>query len=151
MITVVCSIINYKLFNKCLGESLSKQTVPFHFIATPPYLGLPESYNKTIQNPPTKYIMFIGQDITLLGGDWLEKAEQYCDNIPNLGVAGVAGKNEGNRYEGYIVVRHREDKDEVEYHGNKLVGRIWGKPFTEPREALIIALDIKRPRPVPSV
>ena len=39
-----------------------------------------------------KYVMFVHQDIDLLTDSWLKSAEDMLDSIPNLGIAGVAGK-----------------------------------------------------------
>jgi len=138
MITLVVSITDYKSFHETLGKSLSEEKTPFHFVATQPYLLLPESY-ETIRNPPTEYIAFIDQDMVFLeDGHWLEKAEQLCNSLPKLGVAGLFGATWDRKKRGYVVARYTGTTGYVEYYGKKYMGMIVGKPFNEPMEVAVL-------------
>ena len=52
-----------------------------------------------------KYIMFVHQDVDLCLDTWLEEVEKVLDELPNLGIAGVAGKKDERGV--MTVIKHR--------------------------------------------
>lgn len=144
MITVVTSVTDEKIYQECLGASLKKQKTPFKLIRTNPKLKLTESYLVAVpENPKTKYLLFIHQDFVLCDDYWLKKAEEFCDSLSDLGVAGVAGWNAGYDPKidviGYFVAMYGNRKyGKVSYFGKEYVGEIRGKPFDKPVEVQVV-------------
>jgi len=131
MITVVCSIANREIYDKCLGKSLKQQNIPFKFIEAPVSLPIVPSYNSVKDKIKTKYVVFIHQDIVMLETTWLQRCEQFCDNIPDLGVAGVAGKSWGGKCTGYII-HMGHPKFNTTYYGKKYRASGFGHPIIKP-------------------
>ena len=128
MITVVCCIGNQEIFNKYLGKSLKEQTVPYKLISAPMDLSLPASYNSVLDEIETSYVAFLHMDVLFLENTWLERAEQLCNEIPNLGVAGLAGKSWGCKCTGYIIHgrAHDDPRYNSTYYGKKYPAASYG-------------------------
>ncbi len=144
-ITVVVSITNDEIYDECLGESLRRQKTPYELIKTDPNLKLTESYLRAIpDNPDTDYLLITHQDIVFCeNGFWLAKAEAFCDSLPKLGAAGIAGWHaNSSTVQGFFVARYGNEnytnRRLVKYHGKKYVGEIRGMPFQEPKEVQVL-------------
>lgn len=103
MISIVCVFNNARLLADSLLSGLNHQTVPYELIAIDntknEFSSAAQALNYGGQKARGKYIMFVHQDIRLCSAKWLLDAERMLDSLPNLGVAGIAGKREG----GYIL------------------------------------------------
>ena len=64
--------------------------------------SLPSALNFGAKRANGKYIMFIHQDVSLLGDSWLERVENILDRLDQFGAAGVAGVTEKNEYKGFL-------------------------------------------------
>ncbi len=111
MISVVVVYNNQRTLNEILLKSLKNQTVKYELIALDNTKGqfksAAEALNFGGEKATGKYIMFVHQDVELGSDSWLEKVEKLLDNIPDLGIAGVAGmsekgKSNKERGRGYI-------------------------------------------------
>ena len=99
MISIVCVFNNEHLLADFLLDSLSRQTVPYELIAIDntenEFSSAAQALNYGGRKARGKYIMFVHQDIRLCNAKWLHDAERMLDSLPNLGVAGIAGRREG--------------------------------------------------------
>jgi predicted O-methyltransferase YrrM len=99
MITVVCVYNNERLLYKCLLNSLENQTVNYELILVDNTQGqfksAAEALNYGGKRAHGDYIMFVHQDVELSSKSWLEETERILHGLPNLGIAGVAGKSSG--------------------------------------------------------
>jgi hypothetical protein len=111
MISVVVVYNNEHMFNDILMKGLKNQTAEFELIALDNTKGefksASEALNYGGKRATGKYIMFVHQDVDLGSNSWLEDVEKILDDIPDLGIAGVAGASEvknsfSGRYRGYI-------------------------------------------------
>lgn len=98
MISVVCVSNDEKVLRTCLLATLPKQNIPYEFVNVDNRDGRFNSAAKALnqggKNAKGKYLMFVHQDITLLSDDVLREAERMMDSLPNVGIAGVAGKKD---------------------------------------------------------
>lgn len=122
MFSVICVYNNKKNFENQLLNSLKKQTVPYELIALNNsqnrlFPSAASALNQAAKKAKNKYLLFIHQDIVLNDKNWLKKAEKILDNLPDLGIAGVAGRNFQNQRIGYI--------DDA--------GKTWGRRFSKPK------------------
>ena len=103
MISIVCVYNDERLLADFLLDSLSRQTVLYELITIDntknQFTSAAQALNYGGRKARGNYIMFVHQDIRLCSTEWLHDAERTLDSLPNLGVAGVAGKREG----GYIL------------------------------------------------
>ena len=101
MISIVVVYHNKRTFNEILLKSLKTQTVKFELIAVDntngQFKSAAEALNYGGKQASGKYIMFVHQDVELDSDLWLENVEKLLDNIPDLGIAGVAGMSEKGR------------------------------------------------------
>ena len=99
MISIVCVYNNERLLADFLLDSLNRQTVHYELITIDnienQFTSAAQALNYGGRKARGKYIMFVHQDIRLCSTEWLHDAERMLDSLPNLGVAGVAGKREG--------------------------------------------------------
>jgi len=128
MITIVCCIGNRKIFDKYLGKSLKEQTVSYKLIEAPMDLSLPASYNSVLDKIETDYVAFLHMDVVFLEKTWLERAEHFCNETPNLGVAGLAGKSWGCKCTGYIIHGYdlKDSRYKSTYYGKKYPAASYG-------------------------
>ena len=101
MISVVCVYNNKKILDNFLIKSLKKQSVNHELILIDnrknKFKSAAEALNYGGNQAKGNYIMFVHQDVDLSSKVWLEKAGKCLNSIPDLGIAGVAGKiNKGN-------------------------------------------------------
>jgi GT2 family glycosyltransferase len=99
MISIVCVYNDKKIFADFLQKSLFAQTAPYRLIALDNSTGAYRSAAQALNagalqvQPESAYIMFAHQDIDLCSPAFLEDLEKMLDEIPDLGIAGVAGIN----------------------------------------------------------
>jgi hypothetical protein len=95
--SIVCVYNNEEILNNYLIKSLRRQTAKFELIALNNTQGrfksAAEALNYGGRKAKGEYIMFVHQDVDLCFSMWLEEAKKYLDQLPNLGVAGVAGRS----------------------------------------------------------
>ena len=98
MISIIVVYNNTQILNEVLLKSLKNQTIKFEFIALDNTKGYFKSAAEALNygggKATGKYIMFAHQDVELDSNLWLENIEKLLDNIPDLGIAGVAGMSE---------------------------------------------------------
>lgn len=132
MISMVVVYNNERTLNEILLKSLENQTINFEIITVSNTKGKFKSAAKALnygaRKANGKYIMFIHQDVELNSNLWLKNAEKILDNIPDLGIAGVAGMSEKGRNS---IERKRGYISDC--------GKTWGKPLKKPEE--VQALD----------
>jgi len=101
MISVIVVYNNKRSLNEILIGSLNKQTAEYELITIDNtkrrFKSAAEALNYGAREAKGKYLMFIHQDVELDSESWLERAERMLDQIPDLGVAGVAGMSERGR------------------------------------------------------
>jgi hypothetical protein len=98
MIDIVCVYNNTQVLEKYLLKGLQNQTTEYNLIlinnTKAEFNSAAKAINRGGWQAKSKYIMFIHQDVDLSSESWLEDAEKILDSLPNLGIAGVAGKND---------------------------------------------------------
>lgn len=99
MISVVCVYNNKEILDNYLLKSLKKQTVNYELILIDNMQGkfksAAEALNYGGEQAKGKYLMFVHQDVDLSSNIWLNETEKILDKLPNLGIAGVAGRSTG--------------------------------------------------------
>ncbi|MEM3449461.1 MAG: glycosyltransferase [Nitrososphaerota archaeon] len=129
MFSIVSVYNNERILHNCLLKSLNKQTSQFQLILvdnkTSKYNSIPKALNIGAINAEGDYIMFIHQDVALLGIYWLYVAEQFLNRLTDLGIAGVAGVS----VEGKTLPKKFRN---IIFGGSE--GRTWGNRITEPEE-----------------
>lgn len=127
MISIVVIYNSENILNTFLLPSLLRQTVNYEYIpidnTKKQFKSAAEALNYGGRKAVGKYIMFVHQDVDLCADTWLEKAEMILESIPNLGVAGVAGKSDKGRS---LKDRCRNIIIDHEHH------RVWGNPIEKP-------------------
>jgi hypothetical protein len=99
MISIVCVYNNGHSLADFLLDSLSRQTVQYELITIDntekQFTSAAQALNCGGRKALGRYIMFVHQDIRFCSIEWLHDAERMLDSLPNLGVAGIAGKRGG--------------------------------------------------------
>ncbi|MCL0094943.1 glycosyltransferase family protein [Dehalococcoidia bacterium] len=99
MISIVSVYNNEDILKDWLLKSLENQTAEFELIKVDntrnTFKSAAEALNRGGKKAKGNYLMFVHQDVDLSSNTWLEDVEQMLDSIPNLGIAGVAGRSEG--------------------------------------------------------
>lgn len=117
MISIVCVTNDYQILDTNLRKSLSNQNREFELIIVDnrnrTFHSLSSALNFGAKRANGKYIMFIHQDVSLLGDSWLERAENILNGLDQFGAAGIAGVTEKNEYIGFLYDR----------------GILWGAPI----------------------
>lgn len=94
MISVICVYHNADLCHRSLVTSLLRQP-PYQLILVDNRKGAFSSAAKALNYGASratgKYLMFVHQDVELLGDDWLQATEAHLDSLENWGLAGVFG------------------------------------------------------------
>ena len=128
-ISVVCVYNNKRMLNNYTLKSLKNQTSKFELIVLDNtkgrYKSAAEALNYGGQKAKGKYIMFAHQDINLCSNTWLNRAEKILDNIPNLGIAGVAGMSANGKI-------NKERGRNIIKHGDPARMWSWGNPIQRP-------------------
>jgi hypothetical protein len=102
MISIITIYNNKKILEEYLLKSLAKQTVNYELVA------IDNTDNKRFQDATKalnygasfakgEYLMFIHQDVALLGDSFLEKFEKMLRRIDDIGIGGVAGMTQKGR------------------------------------------------------
>ncbi|MDT8782608.1 MAG: hypothetical protein IAX22_08215 [Candidatus Bathyarchaeota archaeon] len=106
-----------QIFRENLMRSLSNQDTKYQLIIVNNqnnrFSRIPSALNYGGEKAKGNYVMFVHQDVVLVGNSWLKKVEDILSKIPDLGVAGVAGVTETGQYAGFIYDR----------------GELWGSPI----------------------
>jgi len=109
-----------------LLSSLRRQDAKYELILVDNTKGtfksLPEALNYGGSKAKGEYLMFVHQDVELMGGDWLRRAEELLASINDLGVAGVAGVDFNGNPVGFIIDR----------------GKFWGSPIKTPKPVMTL-------------
>jgi hypothetical protein len=119
MISVVCVVNDQPIFDSNLLASLKEQDTECELIKVDNEQGqfksIPKALNYGASQAHADYLMFVHQDVSLIGKSWLRSAEHACKNLGEgvFGVASVGGKGQ---YLGFIVDR----------------GEFWGSPLGAP-------------------
>jgi hypothetical protein len=99
MISIVCVYNNQSVLADFLLDSLNRQTAPYELITIDntknQFMSAAQALNWGGRKARGKYIMFVHQDIQLCSNEWLHYAEKMLDSLPNVGVAGIAGRRAG--------------------------------------------------------
>jgi len=117
MFSIVCAFSNKDTFQKYLATSLQNQAAQYEpvFIdnCEKRFTSAAAALNHGGRRANGKYIMFVHQDVDLESETWLADAEKMLDDLPALGVAGVAGISESGhnlRERGRNIIRHGPEK-----------------------------------------
>jgi len=98
MIAIVCVYNDERVLADFLLDSLSRQTVHYELITIDntenQFTSAAQALNFGGRKAHGKYIMFVHQDIRLCSIEWMRDAERMLESLPNLGVAGIAGRGE---------------------------------------------------------
>jgi len=98
VISIVCVYNNKGILDNYLIESLKNQTMNYELILIDNTQSQFKSAAKALNYGGRKakgdYLIFVHQDVMLSSDSWLERAQKIVDKLPNLGIAGIAGKSE---------------------------------------------------------
>ena len=126
MISIICVYDDENVLRANLLNSLKNQSAEYELILVDNTRGLFKSLPKALNYGGSKakgeYLMFVHQDIELIGNNWLKKAEKILTSINDLGIAGVAGMDFNGNPIGFIIDR----------------GKFWGSPIKEPKKVMTL-------------
>jgi len=126
MISVICVYNDEKVLRANLLSSLRRQDAKYELILVDNTKGtfksLPKALNYGGNKAKGEYLMFVHQDVELMGDDWLRRAEGLLASINDLGVAGVAGVDFNGNPVGFIIDR----------------GKFWGSPLKTPKPVMTL-------------
>jgi glycosyltransferase involved in cell wall biosynthesis len=108
MITIICVFNDQRSLELNLLKSIRTQNVNYELVLIDNCRNtscLPVALNKGASKTKGDYLMFVHQDVELVGDSWLQKAEAVLDGIKDLGVAGIAGVDDSGCFHGYIADR----------------------------------------------
>jgi hypothetical protein len=95
MISVICVYSDKTILNDWLLAGLKGQTREYELITVDntscAFRSAAAALNYGAGKAKGDCLMFVHQDVRLLSGDWLEKAESFLRTTPGLGAAGAAG------------------------------------------------------------
>jgi GT2 family glycosyltransferase len=98
MISVICVSNDVEILAECLSDSLATQNTEFEFIEVNnldgKYKSAASGLNKGAEGAKGKYLMFVHQDVHMLSSSTLEDIERMLDALPDVGIAGVAGRRD---------------------------------------------------------
>jgi hypothetical protein len=96
VITIVCVYNDKCTLDEYLLKGLQTQTNSFELILVDntkeAFKSAAQALNQGAQKTKGEHILFAHQDIIFMSNRWLEDAEKYVCNLPQLGIAGIAGK-----------------------------------------------------------
>lgn len=126
MISVIVVYNDGTMLRENLLRSLEKQDTKYELILLDNTKNTFDSYTVAINYGGSQahgeYLMFVHQDIELIGSGWLREAEQYLNTLSDVGIAGVSGVDEKGNPVGFIDDR----------------GRLWGSPINEPSSTMTL-------------
>ncbi len=100
MFSIISVYHNKEILEKNLLKSLKDQSTNYELILVDNTRGRFKSATEALNygvkqiKSDSKYIIFVHQDVDLSSNTWLEDVERMLDSIPNLGIAGVAGRKD---------------------------------------------------------
>jgi len=98
MFSIICAYNNKNTLERYLLKSLEYQSAKYELILFDNSAGTIKSSAKLMNELSSKaigkYLMYVHQDIMFASDSFLKDIEQIVDKIPNLGIAGAAGKSE---------------------------------------------------------
>lgn len=101
MISIVTVYNDEKILKENLLKSLEKQSTKYELIPIDNTQKTFESASKALNYggglARGDYIMFVHQDVQLMGDDWLERCERICKNISENGILGSVGVTKTGR------------------------------------------------------
>ncbi len=96
MISIICVYNDKHVLEEYLLKGLNLQTKRFELILIDNTKGVfksaAQALNQGAQKAKGEYILFAHQDIIFESSSWLNDAETYMCSLPQLGIAGIAGK-----------------------------------------------------------
>jgi len=123
MISVICVYNNKTSLDTYLLKSINGQTADHELILLDNtgggFKSAAEALNKGGREAKGEHLMFVHQDVFLPSGDWLKVVESRLNQLPNLGIAGVAGAREMKR----CVVTNLKHGDPPRPAGNIQIDR----------------------------
>jgi hypothetical protein len=129
MFSIVCAYSNQDTFHKYLVSSLQKQTVKYEPVfvdnCSKQFSSAASALNYGGGKATSKYIMFVHQDVDFESATWLADAGKLLDDLPGLGVAGVAGVSESGR-------NLRERGRNIITHGPERIAWEFGNAIDKP-------------------
>jgi hypothetical protein len=97
MFSIICVYNNQSVLAKYLLPSLERQSAKYQLIlidnSQNKFKSSAKIMNQAAKKALGKYLMFVHQDIMFLSNHFLRDIEGILDKIPNLGIAGAAGKS----------------------------------------------------------
>ncbi len=125
MISVVCvfndrHVLDDSLVGSLLGQAKHEVILLDNVAGT--YLSAATALNAGAKRAKGKYVMFVHQDVELVGAGWLDAAERCLEKLPRLGMAGVIGMN--------ALGSTRQER----LRGCAWGGEVLGRPLREPEE-----------------
>ncbi|MDO5836487.1 MAG: glycosyltransferase [Methanobacterium sp.] len=101
MFSIVCVYNDGEILRKYLKKSLNFQTVPYELILVDntenEFASAAKALNHGASKATGEYLMFIHQDVDLKSETWIEDTLKKLKLMPDLGIAGVAGKSEDRK------------------------------------------------------
>jgi|Deesub1362A_J573_1020465.scaffolds.fasta_scaffold02663_2 GT2 family glycosyltransferase len=98
MISIICVYNNKKILNEWLLRSLENQTARYELILIDntdnKFKSATKALNYGGKKAKGKYIMFVHQDVRFSSNTWLKDAVNMLNSLPDVGIAGVAGKRD---------------------------------------------------------
>jgi hypothetical protein len=95
MISIISIINNDTIAKEFLLRGLARQKSLYDLVLIDnrrsSYKSAAQAYNEGSAKAKGDYLMFIHQDVLLIGYNWLKEAEESLSAFSNIGVAGVAG------------------------------------------------------------
>lgn len=113
MISVVVVFNDRALLEEMLGASLARQRPAPEVVAIDntggTYSSAAAALNVGARQASGEYLFFAHQDVSFSSEDWLERAERLLRELPDAGIAGVAGARARAGSEGREIVSLIED------------------------------------------
>jgi GT2 family glycosyltransferase len=113
MISVITVYDDASLFEAWLRRSLDRQRAPFELIALDNRSGQYSSAARALNDGGRRargdHLFFAHQDVSFESPDWLGEAEAYLKEIPDAGIAGVAGARPAGDAAQRVILSNIED------------------------------------------
>ncbi|MEM3641515.1 MAG: glycosyltransferase family A protein, partial [Candidatus Bathyarchaeia archaeon] len=87
MFSIICVFNDEKTLKLNLLTSLNLQEKAFDLILVDNQTSSPltKALNEAALKAKGEFLMFVHQDVKLIGGDWLEKAERFLGSLKGIG------------------------------------------------------------------
>lgn len=131
-ISIISVFNDRRILEENLLKNLKNQSIEYDLILIDNtknvFQSVASAMNFGAQQASTKYLMFVHQDVVLLGNDWLENAIHILEKIDLLGVAGIAGMGESGKTN---KDRGRGNVTSKNCNG-KIENWCWANPISKP-------------------